>query len=178
MLIPRTTVPSLSVPTLTHGNYDLAGERPERFSLIVFFRGLHCPICARYLTELGKLLPEYTKRGIATIALSSDAADRTAEMAKKVGAPDLRFGYNLSLSKAREWGLFVSTSRGMTSIGIEEPALFSEPGIFLVKPDQTLFYSAIQTMPFARPRFDELLTSIDFVIAKDYPARGEYTGTV
>jgi len=178
MLIPRETVPSLSVPTLAHGTYDLAAEKPERFSLIVFFRGLHCPICARYLTELGKLLPEYTKRGISVVALSSDGADRTAEMAKKVGAPDLRFGHSLALSKAREWGLYVSTSRGMTSIGIEEPALFSEPGLFLVKPDGTLYYSAVQTMPFARPHFDELLTSIDFVIAKDYPARGEYTGTV
>ena len=37
------------------------------------------------------------------------------------------------LSKAKEWGLYISTSRGMTSIGIEEPALFSEPGVFLVR---------------------------------------------
>ena len=178
MLIPRETVPSLSVPTLAHGTYNLTTEHPERFSLIVFFRGLHCPICARYLTELGKLLPEYAKRGVAVIALSSDGADRTAEMSRKIGTPDLRFGYDLMLSKAREWGLYISTSRGTTSLGIEEPARFSEPGVFLIKPDQTLFYAAIQTMPFARPHFDELLSAIDFVIAKDYPARGEYTGSV
>ena len=178
MLIPRAAVPSLSVPTLNHGTYDLATERPERFSLIVFYRGLHCPICARYLTELGKLLSECAKRGVAVIALSSDAKERTSEMAKKVGSADLRFGYNLALPKAREWGLYVSTSRGMTSIGIEEPARFSEPGVFLVKPDQTLYYGAVQTMPFARPHFDELLAAIDFAIAKDYPARGEYTGAV
>ena len=35
-----------------------------------------------------------------------------------------------------------------------------------------------QTMPFARPLFSELLQSIDFAIAKDYPARGEYDGPV
>ena len=33
-------------------------------------------------------------------------------------------------------------------------------------------------MPFARPHFDELLGAMDFAIAKDYPARGEYTGAV
>jgi nitric oxide reductase subunit B len=65
-----------------------------------------------------------------------------------------------------------------TSIGIEEPALFSEPGVFLVRPDGTLYYGAVQTMPFARPSFQDLLGAIDFAIAKDYPARGEYTGEV
>jgi hypothetical protein len=28
-------------------------------------------------------------------------------------------------------------------------------------------------MPFARPHFPEIATAIDFVLAKDYPARGE-----
>jgi len=69
-------------------------------------------------------------------------------------------------------------SRGKTSIGIEEPPLFNEPGVFLVKPDGTLYYGAVQTMPFARPQFQDLLGAIDFAIAKDYPARGEYTGEV
>jgi hypothetical protein len=36
----------------------------------------------------------------------------------------------------------------------------------------------VQTMPFARPHFDELLAAIDFALAKDYPARGEYAGAV
>ena len=48
--------------------------------------------------------------------------------------PSLEFdtvGYGVSIEKARQWGLYVSTSRGMTSAGIEEPALFAEPGIVL-----------------------------------------------
>ena len=99
-------------------------------------------------------------------------------MADKVGARTLRFGYGLSLSKAKDWGLFISTSRGATSIGIDEPMLFSEPGIFLVRPDKTLYFSAIQTMPFSRPHFQEMVGALDFVQKNDYPARGEYTGAV
>ena len=99
-------------------------------------------------------------------------------MADKVGASSLRFGYGMSLAKAREWGLYISTSRGKTSIGIEEPALFSEPGLFLVSPDQSLYYGSVQTMPFVRPHFSELVGALDFAIANDYPARGEYTGEV
>ena len=96
-------------------------------------------------------------------------------MASKVGAR-LRFGYSLPLTVARKWGLYISSSRGKTSINIEEPPLFSEPGVFLVRPDGTLYYGAVQTMSFARPLFSELLQAIDFAIAKDYPARGEYDG--
>ncbi len=73
-------------------------------------------------------------------------------------------------------GSYTSVSRGKTSIGIEEPALFSEPGVFIVRPDGTLYYGAVLTMPFARPQFQDLLGAIEFAIAKDYPARGEYTG--
>lgn len=58
-------------------------------------------------------------------------------------------------------------------MGVEEPELFAEPGIFLIKPDQTLYFASIQTMPFARPRFDEILKAIEFVVGREYPARGE-----
>jgi peroxiredoxin len=166
------------VPTLAHGDYALTGDAPLQFSLVVFYRGLHCPICLKYLLELARLQPEFDKRGVKVIAVSSDSRDRAQALADKLKSPDLRIGYDLSLGSARQWGLYISTSRGQTSIGIEEPALFSEPGVFIVRPDGTLYYGAVQTMPFARPHFDELLAAIDFALAKNYPARGEYAGTV
>jgi peroxiredoxin len=178
MLMPRQPVPPLTVPTLAHGPYDLAREKPQLFSLVVAYRGLHCPICAKYLMELGRLLPEFNQRGVSVIAVSSDDQERAQAMADKVGAAGLRFGHSMSLAQARQWGLYISSSRGKTSIGIEEPALFSEPGVFLVRPEGTLYYGAVQTMPFARPHFDELLAAIDFAVSKDYPARGEYAGPV
>jgi hypothetical protein len=47
-----------------------------------------------------------------------------------------------------------------------------------VRPDGKLYYGAVQTMPFARPQFQDLIGAIDFAVSKDYPARGEYTGPV
>jgi peroxiredoxin len=174
MLMPRRPVPDLRVPTLAHGDYALADDAPQNFSLLVFYRGLHCPICLKYLLELGRLQAEFSQRGVKLIALSSDTRERAQAMADKLKAPDLRIGHGLDLAVARAWGLYISASRGQTSIGIEEPALFSEPGVFIVRPDGTLYYGAVQTMPFARPHFDELLAAIDFAIAKNYPARGEH----
>jgi hypothetical protein len=97
-------------------------------------------------------------------------------MADRLQSPNLRIGYELPLTAARDSGLHISTSRGQTSTGVEEPLLLSEPGVFIVRPDGTLYYGAVQTMPFARPHFDELLAAIDFARAKNYPARGEYAG--
>jgi peroxiredoxin len=177
-ILPRHPVPSLNVPLVGGGRFVLGAAPGEKFDLIVFYRGLHCPICAKYLIELERLAPEFVQRGVNILALSSDEESRATEMAQKVQAKVVKFGYGLSLRSARQWGLFISNSRGKTSIGIEEPTLFSEPGVFIVRPDSTLYYSSVQTMPIARPQFQDLLAAIDFAISKDYPARGEYTGEV
>lgn len=178
MLTPRQKTPGLVVDTLDGNGFNLGQDMAENFTLVVFYRGLHCPICANYLKELERLSADFAERGVKTIALSSDGEERTKEMAEKVNAKGLRFGYGVSLEKAKEWGLYISTSRGTTSIGIEEPALFSEPGVFLVRPDQSLYFASVQTMPFVRPVFKEMLGALDFVIANEYPGRGEYTGAV
>jgi len=178
MLMPRQKTPDLAVETLAHGSFDLASDGSERGTVVCFYRGLHCPICAGYLTELERLTPEFAERGVKTIAISSDVQQRGQDMAEKIKAKELRIGYGLTLSKAREWGLYISTSRGVTSIGIEEPALFHEPGLFMVTPNQALYYGSVQTMPFVRPHFSELIGALDFAISKDYPARGEYAGAV
>jgi peroxiredoxin len=172
-LVPRRPVPELDVPLVGGGRF-VRGEAPgSAFDLLVFYRGLHCPVCAKYLLELERLEPEYASRGVGVLALSSDGEERAARMAEKVRAKGVRFGYGLSLAEARRWGLYLSRGKGVSSIGIEEPARFNEPGVFLVRPDGTLYYGAVQTMPFARPHFDELLTAVDFSLKKDYPARGE-----
>jgi len=178
MLMPRQKTPDLNLPLIGGGRFDLASEASERGTVVCFYRGLHCPICATYLKELERLTPEFASRGVNTLAVSTDGQDRAQAMADKIGASSLRFAYDLPLAQARDWGLYISTSRGTTSIGIEEPALFAEPGLFLINPDQTLYYMSIQTMPFVRPHFRELLAAVDFAIENNYPARGEYTGAV
>ena len=98
MLLPRQKTPDLTLPTLDHGQFDLAKETSERGTVVCFYRGLHCPICATYLTELQKRSADFAERGVGTIAISSDGEERTRAMADKIGNGGLRFGYGLELS--------------------------------------------------------------------------------
>ncbi|MEJ8574114.1 peroxiredoxin-like family protein [Microbaculum marinum] len=172
-LMPRQPVPELEVDLARGGRWCLADRHPQNFTLVVFYRGLHCPICSRQLRDLEDLLPDFDKRGVDVVAISTDDRERGERTPSDWKLDRLPIGYGLGLDVARRWGLYVSSGRGKTSAGLEEPALFSEPGMFLVRPDNTLYFASVQSMPFARPKTQDLLTAIDFVLAKDYPARGE-----
>ena len=172
VLKTRQGAPKLSVPTL-NGSWSLENQNPEHFTMIVFYRGLHCPLCQKYLAELDGNLEQFTGAGVSVIAISSDNQNRTELTVESAKLNNLEMGYDLTVEQAQQWGLHRSEGRGKTSIGIEEPTEFSEPGLFLVKPDGTLYWSNISTMPFARPNFKEILGAIKFVLANDYPARGE-----
>ncbi|HSA79635.1 MAG TPA: peroxiredoxin-like family protein [Geminicoccaceae bacterium] len=173
MLKPRQAVPALEVTTVGGAPWRLADQRPETFSMVVFYRGLHCPVCSRYVKGLADSQGEFAARGVQAIAISTDDRERAGRARQDWQLDDLAIGYGLTIDQARAWGLYISSSRGVTSVGIEEPRQFNEPGLFLVRPDGTLYWAAVQSVPFARPHFDEVLKAIDFIRAKDYPARGD-----
>lgn len=173
MLKPRQPVPPLEVSTLDGQPWKLADQKPDRFTMVVFYRGLHCPQCRRYVKGLADQLGDFKERGVDVIAISTDERERAEQARQRWELDGLEIGYGLTLDQARAWGLYISSSRGVTSVGIEEPQRFNEPGLFLVRPDGTLYWAAVQSVPFARPHFDEVLKAIDFILAKDYPPRGD-----
>jgi peroxiredoxin len=173
MLKPREAVPPLEVRTIEGEPWRLADRTPASFTLAVFYRGLHCPICSRYLKGLSASLDDFRARGVEVIALSTDDGERARRARQEWQLGDLEVGYGLTLEQARAWGLYISNSRGKTSAGIEEPAQFNEPGLFLIRPDGALYWAAVQSVPFARPHFDEVLKAIDFIKERDYPPRGD-----
>jgi alkyl hydroperoxide reductase subunit AhpC len=67
------------VDTVRHGRWTLADRTPRNFTLVVIYRGLHCPICRPYLGELNRLLGEFDQRGVEALALSTDNAQRAVQ---------------------------------------------------------------------------------------------------
>lgn len=167
-LTPRQPVPDLDLPLVGGGRFRLSQARPDSFTMLVFYRGLHCPICKPYLRDLDRKIDAFAQRGVEAVAISSDGRERAERTRGDWGLKRLPLAYDLPLQEARAWGLYVSSA-----IKEGEPDRFSEPGLFLVRPDRTLYAATVQTMPFARPHWDDLLGALDFVLANSYPARGE-----
>lgn len=165
---PRQAAPELTVELVSAGTWRLAERRPASFTLIVFYRGLHCPVCRAQLSELNRRFDELTKRGLDVLAVSGDTVERARQALQEWKLDRLPLAYGLTEENWRAWGLFVSAG-----IKADEPEHFNEPGMFLIKPDGSVFYEALTSMPWGRPRLDDVLGGIDFVVAKDYPARGE-----
>jgi|AntRauTorcE11897_2_1112592.scaffolds.fasta_scaffold03022_3 peroxiredoxin len=165
---PRQAAPELAVETLDNGSWNLTEQNPENFTLVIFYRGLHCPVCKDYLQTLTELESKFGERGVKVMAVSMDSEDRAREAQEEWGFEGFPLGYGLSKEAAADWGLYLSAG-----ISDAEPELFSEPGLFLVRPDGELFYGAINSMPFGRPHLPTMLKSLDFVLENDYPARGE-----
>jgi peroxiredoxin len=165
---PTQPAPDLTVPLLRGDIYRLADQSPKLFTMVVFIRGLHCPVCRAQLSELERRLDELEERGIEVIAVSGETRERTTMLADEWKLERLPLAYGLTEDQMRAWGLFIS--RGINE---QEPALFHEPGLFLISPDHTVYYESILSMPVGRPRLGDLLDAIDYWTTHDYPARGE-----
>ncbi len=101
-LFPRQPVPSLELPTMDGPNWSLAEQTPENFTLIVFYRGLHSPICSRYLVDLPNRLSDFIERGVTVVAVSSDHRERAEETKRRWHIPDVPLAYRLSVAQARQ----------------------------------------------------------------------------
>lgn len=164
----RTLLPNLDLPLAGGGRFDLSKQNPAAFTMVVVYRGLHCPICKGYLHALNGKMDEFESAGVIAIAATSDGAER-AEKAKLEWKLDkLPVVYDMPIKLGREWGLSVSRA-----ISDAEPELFLEPGLFLIDPKGELYAASVQTMPFARPNFSEVLQAVQYVAKNNYPARGE-----
>ena len=170
-LIPSKPAPALSLPLASGGQWSLANESGD-FTLLVFYRGYHCPKCKEQLLEIQDADQGLKATGTNVIAISMDEQERAEKTKSEWGLDKLPIAYGLTGAQAREWGLWLSSSKGKTSIGVEELTIFNEPGIFLVRNDGTLHAAWVQTVPMARPKIEDIISAITFFKEKNYPPRG------
>lgn len=167
--LPQHPAPALELPLVTGGTWRLADQTPETFTLLVFYRGLHCPVCRSQLRQLARAREQLDGVGVTSVvAISGDDHERANRTVAEWELDDLPVAYGLTVEQMREWGLYVSKG-----IKDPEPDLFNEPALFLVRPDGNLYSAQIQSSPFARPRLEDLIRAVQYVNDNDYPARGE-----
>ena len=163
---PVTEIPRLGGGTITLGRPETAD-----WQLVLIYRGLHCPICKQYLTDLEPRLSEFAELGIEVVAVSADPEAKARKFRADQGL-SVPIGYDLSIEQMKTLGLYISDPRSPE----ETDRPFSEPGLFLINPQGNLHMVDISNAPFLRPDLEKLPSRIKFVLEKDYPIRGTHSG--
>ncbi|MBV1916897.1 MAG: AhpC/TSA family protein [Sphingomonadaceae bacterium] len=166
-LVPGQPVPALELPLVEGEHFSLAQSNPQHFTLLMFYRGNHCPICRNQLNDLKANLGKLSELGVEPVAISMDGKERATKSLVEWDLGGLPIAYALTEEKARAFGLYITEA-----ISDTEPRHFSEPGLFLIKPDGTLYFASVQTSPFTRPALAELMQGIGYANGHGYPARG------
>ena len=164
---PTTTVSRLGGGELTLGN---ASEGYD-WQLIVVYRGAHCPICTRYLGEVGAIVSDLQDLKIEVVAVSTDSQQRAEAQIAEAGI-SYPVGYGMSVEQMQTLGLYISSPRH----GMNAEVPFAEPGLFLVNEDQELRMVDIANVPFMRPQVPSLLMGLRFMrgMKEPFPSNGTY----
>ena len=54
MIKPREKTLELEIDLVNNTKWKLSEQSPENFTMIIFYRGKHCPVCKSQLEELQK----------------------------------------------------------------------------------------------------------------------------
>ena len=166
-IVPGQVTPSLSLNTTEGNQWSLEANLKKAKTMIIFYRGLHCPVCCEFLNVIDNQLSDYKKSNTEVIAVSMDSKDRALKSKNDWNIKNLNIAYGLIEEKAREWNLYISRS-----IKEVEAEVFCEPGLFIIKEDGSLYLVNISNMPFARPDVSSLPAKLIFAEEKQYPVRG------
>ena len=77
---PGAPAPSLELPLAGGGTFRLADAAPRQFTMLVFNRGLHCPVCRAQLSELNRRFDELAEKGIDVVSISGESEQRANQM--------------------------------------------------------------------------------------------------
>ena len=170
-LTPDTQAPGLKLPLVGGGDFELNADAPQNFTMLVFYRGYHCPVCKTYLQKLDSLMAGYKEAGFSVVAASMNDGDLAAKTVEEWDIKNIPVAHSLSTAGANNWGLWISKA-----FKEGEADVFVEPGLFWVRPDGRLYLIDISNMPWCRPDLEFLLSKVPFAVDGGYPARGTLEG--
>ena len=159
-------LPSFTAKRLDGTEMTFDGSNGQWFLLIVY-RGKHCGRCKNYLNKLESMQGQWRDAGFGILAVSADSIEKAKSDVEEFGWT-FDMACELSEPDMHKLGLYVSDPLTPD----ETDRRFAEPGIFCLRPDNTVQIAAISNGPSARPDLEQLLDGMEFTIKHDKPARG------
>ena len=169
-LAAGSAFPKLDVAKLGGGTLTLGVPRGGHdWQLVIVYRGLHCPLCKKYLAQLQEMEADFNAAGVDVVAVSGDPEPKAQAMADEKELT-LSIGFGLSVEEMNTLGVYVSDPRSPK----ETDRPFPEPGLFVVNGDGNIQMVDVSNAPFLRPELQGVLNGIKFIRANDYPIRGTH----
>lgn len=156
----------MSFPKLDGGEVTVGGVR-ENWTLLVVYRGKHCPRCKKYLNILNGMRNQWVEAGFDIAVVSADTQEKAAADYEEFGW-DFDLAYGLVEGQMNTLGLYVTEPLSPS----ETDRPFAEPGTFVIRPDGSLLLISISNGPSARPELTELLDGMIFTKENNRPPRG------
>jgi peroxiredoxin len=169
-LVSGAPIPALTLSLVGGGEVTL-GERQNaaNWQVVIVYRGLHCPVCRRYLTRLQELLPAFEAVGAEAVAVSSDPEEKARTMIDEQGLT-FPVARDLSVEQMRQLGLYISEPRSAD----ETDRPFAEPATFGINPDGVVQLIDLSNTPFHRADLQEFVETIEWIRQENYPVRGTH----
>jgi peroxiredoxin len=150
-----------------NGGEITVGGPSKNWTLLVVYRGKHCPRCKKYLNILNDMCSDWADAGFDIAVVSADSQEKAqADLAEFGWGFDL--GYGLTEDQMATLGVYVSDPLSPQ----EADGRFAEPGIFVLRPDGSQIIVSISNGPAVRPDLAELLDGMIFNKTNDRPHRG------
>lgn len=170
-LTPGASFPSIQVLDKEGKMQSLvAPQESNNWTLLVIYRGVHCPICSKYLTQLQEMRSQFQDINVDIVAVSADSVD---QLNTKLADVSVEFPVYAGLNKdhMRKLGLYVS----QPTSDAETDHDFPEPGLFVINNDNKVQVLEIANSPFVRPDLKMLVSGLGYTRKNDYPIRGTKT---
>ena len=164
--IPDSIIAPMTFAKLGGGDITVGGPK-DNWTLLVVYRGKHCPRCKKYLNILNDMRIEWATAGFDVVVTSADTQAK-AQADKDEFGWEFDLGYDLNEAQMEALGLYVTEPLSAN----ESDRRFAEPGTYVIRSDGSLIVVALSNGPAARPDLGELLDGMIFNKTNDRPARG------
>ncbi len=166
--------PSLPATDLEGRVTDLAvSGKDADWRMVIVYRGVHCPLCTRYLNAFAGYRERLAAIGVDLAAVSGDSAVQLQRHTEKLTEVNFPLYHGLSLEQMKSLGLYISYPRSEK----ETDHPFAEPGLFVINAEGTVQVVDISNNPFVRPDLERLVSGLEWIRKNTYPIRGTYPYT-
>ncbi|WP_413283076.1 redoxin domain-containing protein [Vibrio sp. MA40-2] len=168
-LVAGDSFPIIKADLLDGSSIQLGAAQGEAtWQMVIVYRGVHCPLCTRYLNILEEFKVQLSEIGVDIVAISADSKQQLQTHSEQL---DVTYpvAYGLTEDQMKQLGLYISMPRSEK----ETDHNFAEPGLFIVNEQGNVQAVDISNTPFLRPEISVVLRGLTFVRNQDdYPIRG------